>query len=62
MYIEECPKNVRCDTANCFSFALYNINTNGYKKNLCLCESCFNTLYSAMLKAKRKQQKNKGDK
>ena len=53
MKIEKSLKNVRCDTANCHQFSLFNINTNGYKKNLCLCESCFKQLYSEMQKAKK---------
>ena len=61
MHIEECLKNIRCDTANCHNFATYNINTNGYKKNICLCENCFNSLYSEMQKLKRKKVKEKID-
>jgi len=53
MKVEACLKNVRCDTANCHRFAIFNINTNGYKKNLCLCESCFKELYSEMTKSKK---------
>ena len=56
MLIELCPSNVRCDTANCHKFAKFNINTNGYKKNFCLCENCFNDLYLNMQKAKRTQK------
>jgi len=58
MYVDECPKNVRCDTANCHEFAKYNINTNGYKKNICLCENCFNSLLTAMQKIKKNNKKN----
>ncbi len=62
MTVEKCPKNVRCDTANCHTFATYNINTNGYKKNICLCDNCFNQLYLSMQKAKRNNSKKlKGD-
>ena len=39
-----------------------NINTNGYKKNICLCDNCFNQLYLSMQKAKRNNLKKlKGD-
>ena len=61
MQIEHCLKNIRCDTANCHEFASFNINTNGYKKNIYLCEKCFTTLYSEMQKIKRKPKKEKID-
>jgi len=53
MHIEKCLANIRCDTANCHKFSKYNINTNGYKKNICLCECCFNELYSQMQSIKK---------
>ena len=53
MQVENCPINVRCDTVNCHKFSKFNINTNGYKKNICLCESCFNELFVQMQKAKK---------
>ena len=56
MFIDTCLCNVRCDTANCHKFAKFNINTNGYKKNFCLCEKCFNELYLNMQKAKKIQK------
>ena len=59
MQVENCPKNVRCDTLNCHKFALFNIDTNGYKRNICLCESCFDSLFSSMKKAKQAQKSNK---
>ena len=65
MYIEECLRNLKCDTAGCHSNAKYNINTSGYKGNLCLCEKCFNNLYDNVNKIKKSQTskliKNKGE-
>lgn len=60
MFVEKCPKNVRCDTGNCHNFANFNINTNGYKKNICLCEKCFNELYLSMQKCKRENKIKEG--
>ena len=57
MLIEKCPINIRCDTANCHKYATYNIDTNGYKKSICLCDTCFNSLYSAMQRIKKQQKK-----
>ena len=62
MYIEKCPKNIRCDTLNCHAFATFNINTNGYKKNLCLCEKCFNELYKNIQNIKKQIKQEKGEK
>jgi len=62
MYIEKCPKNIRCDTLNCHEFAIFNINTNGYKKNLCLCEKCFNELSKNIQNIKKQIKQEKGEK
>lgn len=59
MSVERCLRNVRCDTGNCRNFASYNINTSGYKGNLCLCEECFNALLTSMQKAKKIANSNK---
>lgn len=57
MQIEKCPKNVRCDTANCHQFATFNIDTSGHKRNICLCEQCFNSLFKAMQTIKKEAKK-----
>lgn len=53
MLIDECLKNIRCDTANCHKPASFNINTSGHKGNIYLCNDCFNSLYINMQKIKK---------
>ena len=59
MQIEESQKNVRCDSANCHNFATFNINTNGYKQNIYICEECFQKLFDSIQKIKKIQKKSK---
>jgi len=58
MKIDLCPHNIRCDTAGCFSYAKYNINTASYKGSICLCDKCLNELHQSINQIK-KSLKNK---
>ena len=44
MTIEKCENNVRCNVAGCNKMATTNIDTNGFKGNLCLCDECLKQL------------------
>ena len=44
MTIEKCENNVRCNVAGCNKMATANIDTNGFKGNLCLCDDCLKQL------------------
>lgn len=60
MKIDECLNNVRCYTANCNKMAKYNIDTNGFKGNLCFCKNCFEELSKLILQI-NKSNKNLGE-
>lgn len=60
MKIDECLNNVRCFTASCNKFAKYNIDTNGFKGNISLCEDCFKELSKLILNI-NKQNNNSGE-
>lgn len=58
MTVDKCLKNVRCHIAGCNNFAEYNIDTNGFKGNLCLCKQCTNELFKELkLKTQTKTEK-----
>ena len=61
MYIEESLRNVRCDTVACHRFAKFNISTNSYKGKLCLCDKCFNDLFTSMSSINKTENKPKGE-
>lgn len=56
MTIEKCSNNVRCHVAGCRNFAICNIDTNGFKGNLCLCNECLQDLEKSLKKFKNQNK------
>lgn len=50
MTVDKCERNIRCHVAGCNNFAEANIDTNGFKGNLCLCKPCLETLEKQLKK------------
>ena len=50
MNIDKCENNVRCHVAGCNKIAICNIDTNGFKGNLCLCKECLEKLEKLLKK------------
>lgn len=55
MTIDKCTNNVRCHVAGCKNFATCNIDTNGFKGNLCLCNNCLQQLEKLIKKFKNQK-------